>query len=368
MKAVGYARRIITGAGAVLWIAAPILALTGLLFANTQLRLSEPVDIWVTAETASSTSSTPVELALKWSSPSAVVAPVWDGIVQNVYVTPGGEISSGQKIVRINGVDRIAFAGKAPFWRPIGSGMAGDDVEDLNRLLATLGFRHGPAATVTAETMAGIEQLRRYLGATDHGVFRPDWSIHLSNRQLTVEQTEVTVASPAPAAGAKLFTAAARLTEARLVVKGTLPLQNRQPKEQPDKASPTEVSNTGGRAYSVPVQGRVLSAGTPLPVDASRQRIGAEGLPALQAQLESGASSASAFVETPVPAGSIVLPAAAVRSGISGNHCVIRALDGGTAKVRVDVVGEALGRVIVAGEILPGQPVLASSGKTGPCE
>lgn len=368
MKPVPTARRFLIGFGSIAWIAAPILALTGLLFANTQLRLSEPVDTWVTAEAASSSSTSPIELALSWSSPPAAVAPAWDGIVQNVYVAPGSKISSGQKIARINGIDRIAFAGKAPFWRPIEPGMIGDDVGDLNGLLTTLGFRHGAHTTATPETMAGVEQLRRHLGATDRGVFLPNWSIHLSAEELTVDDIELTVASPAPPAGTKLLTAASRLTGARLVVKGTLPAQSTQPKEQSDKVSPAEVNNTSGRAYTVPEQGRVLSAGTPLPVDPSRQRIAAEGLPTLQAQLEKSAPSASAFVETPVPASSIVLPAAAVRTGTSGNHCIIRALDSGEAKMRVDVVGESLGRVIITGEILPGQRILASARKAEPCE
>ncbi|MEA5457349.1 hypothetical protein SPF06_21755 [Sinomonas sp. JGH33] len=387
MKPVRRLGRIASGVGATFWVALPLAVLASLLFLNTQLRLSAPIDTWVAAEPASTTQTTPIEFSLAWDTPPAPLAPSWEGLVQSVYVEPGAKVATGTKVVRISGVDRIGFAGKAPFWRPIEASTTGEDVAELNRLLTELGLRHGQGTTVTAATMAGVDQLRIRLGAADRSVFKPDWIIHLATAEVTVEKLDLTVAAPAPAAGTALLTPAASLTSARLVAKGSLPAQSagspagqgsqtgqgggtESSKEMGAKQSAADPSRPVGRPFTAPENGRVLSAGTALPVDTTRQAIASEGLPTLAKQLEKGTPSTSGLVESPLPPGALVLPASAVRTAPSGVHCVVRRDDGGSeGPVRVDVVGESQGRVVITGgDLTAGTLVLASTRKAAACE
>src|SRR5690606_22795008 len=112
-----------------------LVALPAVLLAAAWLNRSDSVDgvtirreaVLTEATARTVTDSRPAALRLTWEPGIELYAPPWNGTVTRLYATPGDVLVPGDPILAIDGIDRIAIPAEQPFYRPIRSGVTGDD-------------------------------------------------------------------------------------------------------------------------------------------------------------------------------------------------------------------------------------------------
>lgn len=160
------------------------------------------------------------EVTLVWGPSQVVVSPGWSGTVTRVGVEPGGTVVEGDRPVAVDSVDRIALALAEPLYRPLSSGVRGEDVAELRAALVRLGYLESVADNVDrfdAELASAVSQLSRDLGfPRTSSIIDPSWVVWLPSTEVSVAEVYVRPGSPAPPAGALLFTLAADLEAARV--------------------------------------------------------------------------------------------------------------------------------------------------------
>jgi hypothetical protein len=179
--------------------------------------------------------ATEAVVSLQWGKGKQILAPNWEGTVTDVLVKPGDVLKSGQAVLAINGVTRIAFASVRPFWRSLVPQDSGADVAMLNQVLSELGLSATNGNTWTAATTQGVKDLQtQYLQVAATSTvesFDPAWIIWLPKEKLRLGSIAATVGSPAPAAGEVVLTGRQRLVRTTIQdLEGQpLALNNEQP-------------------------------------------------------------------------------------------------------------------------------------------
>ncbi|MCO6502693.1 MAG: peptidoglycan-binding protein [Acidimicrobiales bacterium] len=195
----------------------PVMVLAWLRL-RTEDQLAElepsPMPVVVIAAEVEVNRAQQVILTLHLDAP-VVVAPLWSGIVTDAAVAPGELVTTGDRLIRVDGVDRIAAATDFPFWRPLDRGATGDDVSQLQILLSRLGYYLGPVDGVfTSSMVASVNAFATDLGVTrPEGVFDPGWVIWLPFEPFQVATLVATVGGPAPSPGLALLEGSASITE-----------------------------------------------------------------------------------------------------------------------------------------------------------
>lgn len=347
------ARRLLIWLGLTLWVLAPVagVVLLGALDGRASFVVTEPVSAPVRAHDQPVTRV--VDLGLQWTDGVAVPAPDWSGVVQQVAVSEGEEITSGAPVGTVDGITRLAWAAPGAFARPLAAGDRGEDVAWLNDLLAQRELWHTPGDLVTARTVRGIDALGRGLGvARPDGVFDPTWIVYLPRSPLVVAQVGLVVGHPAPSAGEPVLTAADVLARAVLATRGTYASAQSTEAE----VSPALAAATGER---------LLVAGSSFPLDAERREVAPEALADLGAKLVPGAAGVIAQLVREPGEDELEVPSAAVFAGTSGGLCVRVRVPGeaGGRVVPVQAVGSEDGTTVVSGElavtdmvVVPGAP------------
>src|SRR5690606_26495693 len=113
------------------------------------------------------TDSRPAALRLTWEPGIELYAPPWNGTVTRLYAVPGDVLVPGDPILAIDGIDRIAIPAEEPFYRPIRSGVTGDDALALHRFLVSLdllpeSYLEDPIADFNTQT--AVRELEEMLG------------------------------------------------------------------------------------------------------------------------------------------------------------------------------------------------------------
>src|SRR5690554_205914 len=146
-------------------------------------------------------------LSVIWGESAEALAPAWSGTVTAQHATPRSTVESGDILLTIDVIDRIAAATPTPFFRSLGRNAVGDDVAQLQELLADLGHYEGtPSGTFDAATVAAVNGFAIDLGVVrPSGVFDPAWVVWLPEAPFEVARVETAVGSPAPAPGAPLL-------------------------------------------------------------------------------------------------------------------------------------------------------------------
>lgn len=160
-----------------------------------------------------------VSVVLAWEEGAVLRAPGWSGIVTAVYVAPGEKLTQGQKVLAIDGVDRVSFARPWPFYRRLESGDEGPDVALLHELLLTTGFIEGlpddPEFFSFATSLA-VADFNASLGAPATRVFDPSMVIWLPQTPFAIDTLDLSAGAPAPGPGSVIATGPATLTGAQL--------------------------------------------------------------------------------------------------------------------------------------------------------
>lgn len=149
----------------------------------------------------------------------ALIAPEWSGVVTSVEVSSGDAIATGDPLLSVDRVTRVAVASDMPFHRELGNGSRGRDVEALERLLVALGlFDEEPDEIFTRTTAMAVRAFESTLGVDPPtGVFSPSLVMWMPTEPLVVGEVLVSVGSPVPGAGSAIVRAVPRVISAELV-------------------------------------------------------------------------------------------------------------------------------------------------------
>ena len=128
------------------------------------------------------------------------------GVVTAVLVRPGAVVRTGSRLVEVDGVARLAAHTSRPFYRPLGRGDRGADVDALTSLLGQLGLRPHQARphVFDAGIASAVRRLAVSIGAASDGTFDPAWVVWLPAPQLVVSAVHAEAGAPVAAAGQPL--------------------------------------------------------------------------------------------------------------------------------------------------------------------
>ena len=122
------------------------------------------------------------------------------GVVTAVLVRPGAVVRTGSRLVEVDGIARLAAHTSRPFYRPLGRGDHGADVDQLASLLAQLGLMHGPGAWPPPRPgmASAVRHLAVSIGAPQDGMFDPAWVVWLPEPELVVASVPPQAGGPVP--------------------------------------------------------------------------------------------------------------------------------------------------------------------------
>lgn len=329
--------------GMALWIALPVLALVLLSARSTALEVARSEAVWVDVEQNSESINSPAGVQLFWTDSPSLVAPEWSGLVEQVLVGPGDTIGSGTPILVVDGIRRVAVATPVPFSGALSQGDQGGAVEMLVDMLRDLGYdapdgdRYGWALSQTVKSFA-----------TDIGVpgadglsFDSSWVVFLPAQELTVDEVDLTVAAPAPSAGAPFVIARPRLERALLVQADLVEeLINEDAPEE--VAEELRIAAADGQALVVSRVEFELAPGV--------SEVQAEALPLIEGEVQTEAKAVRANVRTDSDPEALVVPSSAVFAAPNGRICVIAKRSDNPA-VEVEVVSQGGGRSVITGNL-----------------
>ncbi len=93
------------------------------------------------------------------------------GVVTQVAVEPGAQVSQGDLLYSVDLRPVVAAEGSVPAFRDVGEGVTGEDVWQVKHLLSDLGFYRGEVDRVAGSaTAAAIRAWQKSLGAPQTGV------------------------------------------------------------------------------------------------------------------------------------------------------------------------------------------------------
>lgn len=94
------------------------------------------------------------------------------GVVTGSSCAPGHPLESGKTALSVAGAPVVALSAEVPFYRDIGWGDAGADVDSLRRALATLGYTVGPSGEFDGDVFDALAAIQESEGLTfDDGLF-----------------------------------------------------------------------------------------------------------------------------------------------------------------------------------------------------
>lgn len=328
----------------VLLAVAPVIAVVVLLRVapyEPPSRAVDDVPIAVPVVQERPTVAIPAELAVVWTTPEAIVSNDAVGIVSKVFVQPGAVLRGGDEILEVGGATVLAYVGDTPFWRDLGFGDKGSDVEALAGFLKSLGYVEGdlpdPVDTVDRQLSDAID---RYLLATRWPreerrtrsgvgpVFPLESVLYAGASPIEVGDVSVAVGHPMPPSGTAVITTAQRIVDVRVEL----------------SESPADGAILGPTAVFI-----ATNTGLEVPLSGPTLDVTAEVIAGLEAALP---------IDEPRHAGSVVgggddqlpaVPVSAVVQG-SGGTCVF-SQDG--TEYPVEIVASQGGLAFLVGASLP---------------
>jgi hypothetical protein len=284
-----------------------------------------------------------VAVKLSWDAGPVIRAPAWMGTVTAIYFKDRHAIRSGERVLAIDGVDRIAWASPSPFYRTLGASTRGPDVATLHDMLLGLGFIPQLPADPTVFSFAtslAVQDLNESLGSSGQA-FDPGTVIWLPLTPFPVATFEPEPGVQAPASGTVIATSPPALTAASL-----------QP-IQPDRP----ISVEPGVSYLL------IKGDLQLPFDEVALTLTGERLLELAAVLDPLAEQTDATIERATPLRALSLPATAISANAEGGLCawVVDPKNGGGYRaVAVTLAGSSLGVTNVATGLAATDQVLAN--------
>lgn len=145
-----------------------------------------------------------VELTLTWADGPQLLSPGWAGIITQVAITPGQVLTSGENVVQVDGVWRIAAHTDRPFYAPVSPDSHPGEIQRLNAMLASLSLSAGSGQEWTRDTSRGVHQLGERIGFPLEGtvsLFDPAWVVWLPAPSVTLSLVDIRAGMAAPSQG-----------------------------------------------------------------------------------------------------------------------------------------------------------------------
>jgi peptidoglycan hydrolase-like protein with peptidoglycan-binding domain len=305
---------------------------------ETSDRLSElepePVPLVLPVEVRQVSDQQPLSIETVWGEAPVVVAPAWSGTVAAVEVASGDVVASGDPVVQVDGVTRVAVATVEPFWRPLARRDSGQDVAALQEWLARDGLYNGEIDGVFGSGLAAaVKAWAESIGvAKPDGTFDPSWVLWLPEDPFVVSSVEVGTAMPAPGAGSP-------------VLRGAVPLQSATLRDQ------------GNQVFAGEGQWTLLVEDAEIAVVDGE--LASQGMETLADVLDPEEPFAPGEIRRVTPVEVLEVPATAVVANARGETCVFVPDDsGGFVPREVTLAGGGVSRVDVADGLGPGDQVL----------
>lgn len=278
----------------------------------------------------------PVTVELRWGEPPPLLAPSWIGTVTRVDMRPGERVRTGEVLLTVDAVARVAAHTPVPFWRPLASSDVGPDVAALQKLLGRLGFFQGAVDGRFGQELEGaVKAWAETLGvARPTGTFDPGWVVWLPRPSFLLVSIDVSVGAPAPPQGSVIATGPLPLTEATL----------RTPDGSPIEVDDQWVLEVQGVEFQLTRRGGVRQL----------------GLKRLAETAEAGTESVAGMIRPKHPRPVIEVPATAVMSNKDGDICVWVQKSNSFESRPVTLGGGRVSLVEVEGGLAQGEQVLVN--------
>ncbi len=279
------------------------------------------------------------------------------------WLPPAGQvIRQGHALYKTgNGSPVVLLYGSVPDWRPLGEGMAGEDVSQLNHDLVALGDADSPDISALGwdyfswETTAGVEKLQSALGVASPSGSLPLGSVVFEPRALRVSR--VTGSLGGSADGPVLAA-----TSDRHVVTVPLDVSQQSQVKAGDKVTVTlpDGTTTPGVVSSVGTVATTSGSGgsptTTIPVQVTLTDPHAAGT------LDQAPVTVN--ITTAAARGALVVPVTALVAQSPGRYAVEVVGPGNTRRwvpVTPGIFDDASGLVQVTGALTPGQRVVVAA-------
>lgn len=131
-------------------------------------------------------------VSIRWSEPVGITAhPSVTGMVTASNCGDGGVVRSGDRLLDVDGIGRIAFHSSPPMYRTLQEGDGGPDVVELRRLVGA----QGTSGTFDPALGVAVGRYNRSLGAGDGEIFDPTTVFYLPTNEILVGQCLAPVGS-----------------------------------------------------------------------------------------------------------------------------------------------------------------------------
>ena len=345
-------------AGVLVWALAPVAGVAVLAVTSGTSRLAENVDVWAPVRSNETPVRRPISLGLTWSSGYPVVAPNWFGVVQAVSLTPGSTITDGTEVAIIDGIARRAYATDRPFTQQLSQGARGPEVERLHALLNRVLGTALTGDAYTGATGRAVQQFAAAIGVAGTArSFDPGWVVFLGRSPARVAEVSLIPGAPAPSAGQSIIelepsVVAGMLVEAVVAAPpGPDEVDVADQDDQEDGASSlaTVLAEEGERLFIGAVE---------LELSDDRTSVATSSLTQVAELVDADTPLVAASLVREAAPGEFVVPSGAIFATLDQPSCVVVRDGNGMRTARVEVRGDSLGVVVVAGEVRQGDEVL----------
>lgn len=178
---------------------------------------AENEGFWIPVEEEALDSSQLISLALTWSEGREIVAPRWAGLVTDVAVHPGDELRSGDRVIQIDGVWRVAAVSGTPLYASVGYESSAAEKATAVEILRTLGYSNVDTWNWNAiEAVRDLADRLGVPGAANALELDPAWIVWLPTEPSVVGEVIATPGRPAPQEGEAVLALQSELTSVEL--------------------------------------------------------------------------------------------------------------------------------------------------------
>jgi len=285
--------------------------------------------------------SIPLNTVAEWT-PVPVGANRASGVVTSVTVAPGAEVVQGAVLYTVDLRPVVIAEGDVPAFREITAGISGADVEQVQQLLADLGFYRGEIGGDGGPmTAAAIRAWQKSLGVTPTGVVAPGDVIFVPSLP-----TRVALDTNLVSRGTSLTGGEPVLSALPATPEFSIPVTDAQAAMMP-AGTRVEITSPDGNVWEGFIATQTRDATTSTVTAAVTGRDGATvcGDQCAQVPITGPVTLASRIVTTETVTG-LVVPSSAIVSGADGTLAVI---DEAGGRVAVKVTAAARGMSVVEG-------------------
>lgn len=323
--------------GLLAWLLAPIVLLILLVNAGASAHLPPARPVLIAPQPAGDSLSRPISLGLSWGPEATLLAPGWDGIIQELLLAPGDRVEDGTPVIRVGGILRVAAHTPWPFSGRLAAGERGEGVRQLQGFLNARGALLAETAILDSPTLAALRAWAASIGvprAQELTSFDPGWVIYLPE-PAKILSIEGTVGAPSPSAGTPIARLAPELLDAILLDPET--------SEPPGEGVPAPTEPSAGAR-----PGETLSyADTALELSPDSRRVAEGALPVLAALLPEPSPRAAGLLTRSGSEELWSVPAPAVIPGPDSRACIFLAGEGQPRAVQARVIMSRGGQIIL---------------------